>query len=69
MSESEPRTESRMEAAIAGRTIFLRERPCRTCGSHEFYTNSGQCVPCTKRRAKAQNDALRSVYRAAKGLD
>ena len=64
----EPRFEKRMEAAKAGRTIYLRGRECPACGSNEFYTSSNQCVPCTKARAKKNCEIVRQTYREAKGI-
>lgn len=68
MDHDEPRAEKRLEAAKAGRTIYLRARPCPVCDSHEFYTSSGQCVPCTKERAAQGVSSIRQTYREAKGL-
>lgn len=68
MADDEPRVERRVDAAKAGRTIYIRQRPCPVCDSQEFYTNSGQCVPCTKERANRNNSAIRQAYREAKGL-
>lgn len=61
-----PRPERRIEAARAGRTIFIRARPCPHCCSQEFYTSSNQCVPCTKQRSAANNVEIRRIYREAK---
>lgn len=66
--EQEPRYETRGDAAKAGRTIWLRQRPCQVCGLHEFYTSSNQCVACTKERAKRHCESVRQIYRDAKGI-
>lgn len=65
--DDEPRIERRVDAAKAGRTIYIRQRPCPDCDSQEFYTSSGQCVPCTKERAAANCTEIRRMLREAKG--
>lgn len=35
-------------------TTYNRDRPCQTCGGHEFYTggNRRQCADCARRYAR-----------------
>ena len=65
--DDEPRIERRVDAARAGRTIYIRPRPCPECDSQAFYTSSGQCVPCTKERAASNLGLIRRMLREAKG--
>ncbi len=67
MTDDEPRHETRMEAAQAGRHIYLRQ-PCQVCGDEQRYVSSGQCVACTKVRAsrylRGVRDTLHRVREA-----
>lgn len=29
-------------------TTYRREKPCRKCGGHEFYTSNKHCAACVK---------------------
>lgn len=29
-------------------TTYHREKPCRKCGSHDFYVNNQHCAACVK---------------------
>lgn len=55
-----------MEAAKAGRTIFMPANPCPVCGDPHRYTSSNQCVTCTKERAAGYTDRVRRELREAK---
>ena len=64
-TETEPRLEPRIEAARAGRRIYLVRKGCRKCKCRLRYTSSGACVPCTKDRSVAYNEQLRKILREA----
>lgn len=65
MDEQAPRREKRIEAAKAGRRVYIGTKPCGECASKHRYTSSGQCVRCTKDRAAEYNKRLRSLLAKA----
>lgn len=36
-------------------TTYYREKPCRKCGSHDFYLASQHCAPCLKAHNAVNN--------------
>jgi hypothetical protein len=58
--------ESQWAAAEDGLTRFMSTRNCAKDPSHgpEKYTKTGQCVQCTKVRAKDRQDRLRAILEA-----
>lgn len=58
--DNEPREESALQAAKAGRVKFL-SHPCKKCGGRLRYTSSRQCVPCVIARATAYQQQVRSA--------
>lgn len=63
MDDDLPRKESRLEAAKGRRRIYINKAACDKCNGRLRYTSSGQCVPCTKRRAEKNLRRLRSLLR------
>lgn len=49
------------EAACKGLTIYASDKVCPLGHGRERYTTTGQCVVCTKLRAKARQDRIRRV--------
>lgn len=58
--DTEPREESALQAAKAGRSKFL-SHPCKKCGNRLRYTSSRQCVSCAIARATAYQNEVRSA--------
>ena len=57
---------SRVAAAAVGAVKYLAKAKCKKCGTRHRYTTSGQCVACTKARANARIDKIRSAVRAGR---
>jgi hypothetical protein len=64
--DTEPREESALQAAKAGRVKFL-SHPCKKCGERLRYTSSRACVPCAIAKATAYQTEVRSALAASKG--
>ena len=60
MDTNEPREESALQAAKAGRHKFL-SHPCKKCGERLRYTSSRACVPCAIAKATAYQNEVRSA--------
>jgi hypothetical protein len=66
MDDMEPRRESRMSAAKAGRRKFLTAKPCRFCGDLTRYTSCGNCITCKLQQGREYQLEIRRTL-AAKG--
>jgi hypothetical protein len=55
-----------MEAAQAGLTIYTSDKPCKHLHGRQRYTSTGQCVACTKLRAKENLYNLRRTLADAR---
>jgi len=66
MDTTEPRAESALQAAKAGRTKFL-SHPCKKCGERLRYTSSRACVPCAIAKATAYQNEIRDSLRKVNG--
>lgn len=58
---------SQWEAAKDGLVIYPSDKPCKQGHGRERYTTTGQCVVCTKLRAKARQAKIKALRDAAKG--
>lgn len=58
---------SQWQAAEAGLTIYPSDKVCPQGHGRDRYTSTGQCVVCTKLRAKARQDKIRALRDANKG--
>jgi ribosomal protein S27E len=61
--DTEPREESALQAAKAGRSKFL-SHPCKKCGERLRYTSSRACVPCAIAKATAYQLEVRAALAA-----
>lgn len=66
MDTTEPREESALQAAKAGRTKFI-SHPCKKCGGLLRYTSSRACIPCAIAKATAYQNEIRDSLRKANG--
>lgn len=57
---------TQMQAAHAGLTTYLSDKPCKHQHGRERYTTTGQCVVCTKIRAKERQDRIKGIRDAAR---
>ena len=55
------------EAASKGLTKYLGATPCKHGHGNERYTTTGQCVLCTKIRAKNRHASIKNLRNAARG--
>lgn len=55
-----------MDAAKAGRTRYLIESPCPTCGGFERFTSNGNCTECARRATADRHAAIREALKNAK---
>lgn len=55
---------SQWEAAKAGLTIYASDKPCKHGHGRDRYTTTGQCVVCTKLRAKSRQDKIKALRNA-----
>ena len=56
------------QAAADGLVIYPSAKACEHGHGRDRYTSTGQCVVCTKIRAKARQDRIRSIRDAARGV-
>lgn len=52
---------TQLEAAQAGLTIYIADKACKRGHGRERYTTTGQCVICTKERAKERQTRIREI--------
>jgi len=57
---------NRHEAAKAGSTTYVPEKPCTICETSLRYTSNGGCVQCVKARSAANTEAIREALRKAR---
>lgn len=55
------------EAAKAGLTKYFGPTPCKRGHGSERYTTTGQCVECTKIRAKKRQEAIKALRDVSRG--
>lgn len=54
------------QAAKNGLTIYNSDKPCAHGHGRQRYMTTGQCVVCTKLRAKARQEKLKALRDAAR---
>lgn len=55
----------RMKAAEQGKTHY-EGQPCKTCGTTQKYTSTGNCVQCSKTATAEQRRKVRELLAQAK---
>lgn len=55
------------EAAKQGLTKYIGANPCKHGHGNERYTTTGQCVICTKMRAKKRHESIKVLRDEARG--
>jgi hypothetical protein len=58
-----PSHEARRQAADLGKPLYVRPRPCRTCGGKDFFTSNGGCVSCGRRRSGGSGEKADACQR------
>lgn len=69
MSKGHTVYSSQWQAAADGLSIYPSDKPCKLGRGRDRYTSTGQCVVCTKLRAKARQAKIKAIRDAARGND